>query len=31
MTVEVVKPRDHELQLGLAQAQDLDEVSIVML
>lgn len=26
MTVEVIKPRDHELQVGLASARDMDEV-----
>lgn len=27
MTVEVIKPRDHEMQVGLSSARDMDEVS----
>ena len=30
MTVEVIKPRDHEMQVGLASARDMDEVSCLL-
>ncbi len=31
MTVEVIKPRDHELHESLATAQDMDEVRVYFL